>query len=178
MDKTFTLGSRMEVNKFIFLDIDGVLNSDQYYSEGVYNQVYEKLIKEYSHHIAWGVCNIDPKLVERLNKLTEITGSKIVVSSTWRSDSHLQDIFNIIGIKGSIYDVTPYMRERHRGSEIQEWLDRQSEPYEYVILDDDIDILDSQRPHFILVNKKIGLSDKDIEHAVHILNNKKGKYNA
>ena len=40
-----------------------------------------------------------------------------------------------------------YFISRHRGSEIQEWLDKQTEPYRYVILDDDM--LDCQLPYFI-----------------------------
>lgn len=33
-----------------------------------------------------------------------------------------------------------YFISGHRGSEIQEWLDKQTEPYRYVILDDDSDM--------------------------------------
>lgn len=75
------------------------------------------------------------------------------------------------GIKEPIYDVTPYMRSRHGGSEIQEWLDKQTEPYRYVILDDDSDMLDWQLPYFIQTDwLKWGLSDEDVEQAIHILN--------
>lgn len=70
-----------------------------------------------------------------------------------------------------IHDITPYMRSRHRGSEIQEWLDKQTEPYRYVIFDDDTDMLDSQLPYFIQSDwLKWGLSDEDVEQAIHILN--------
>lgn len=94
-----------------------------------------------------------------------------VVSSTWRSDSNLQEVFNLVGIKEPIHDITPYMRSRHRGSEIQEWLDKQTEPYRYVIFDDDTDMLDSQLPYFIQSDwLKWGLSDEDVEQAIHILN--------
>lgn len=78
--------------------------------------------------------------MERLNRLTDATDAKIVVSSTWRSDSNLQEVFNLVGIKEPIHDITPYMRSRHRGSEIQEWLDKQTEPYRYVIFDDDTEL--------------------------------------
>lgn len=64
-----------------------------------------------------------------------------------------------------------YMRSRHRGSEIQEWLDKQTEPYRYIILDDDSDMLDCQLPYFIQTDwLKWGLSDEDVEQAIHILN--------
>lgn len=101
----------------------------------------------------------------------DATKAKIIVSSTWRSDSNLQEIFTLVGIKEPIYDVTPYMRSRHRGSEIQEWLDKQTEPYRYIIPDDDSDMLDCQLPYFIQTDwLKWGLSDEDVEQAIHILN--------
>lgn len=130
---------------------------------------YNDWIKEHPQRIAWSACNIDPRAVERLNRLTDATGAKIVVSSTWRSDSNLQEVFNLVGIKEPIHDITPYMRSRHRGSEIQEWLDKQTEPYRYVIFDDDTDMLDSQLPYFIQSDwLKWGLSDEDVEQAIHI----------
>lgn len=53
----------------------------------------------------------------------------------------------------------------------QEWLDKQTEPYRYVIFDDDTDMLDSQLPYFIQSDwLKWGLSDEDVEQAIHILN--------
>lgn len=64
-----------------------------------------------------------------------------------------------------------YFISGHRGSEIQEWLDKQTEPYRYVILDDDSDMLDWQLPYFIQTDwLKWGLSDEDVEQAIHILN--------
>lgn len=159
------------MNKFIFLDIDGVMNSNLFYINKAQDKRYDDWVKNYPEYIAWNACNIDPKAVERLNKITNTTGAKIIVSSSWRSDSNLQEIFNLVGIKEPIYSITPFMKERHRGSEIQEWLNKQTEPYRYVILDDDTDILDCQLPYFIQSDwMKWGLSDGDVEQAIHILN--------
>lgn len=71
------------MNKFIFLDIDGVMNSNLFYSERTQDKRYDEWIKDHSQHIAWGACNIDPKAVKRLNKITDATKAKIVVSSSW-----------------------------------------------------------------------------------------------
>lgn len=90
------------MNKFIFLDIDGVMNSNLFYSERTQDKRYEEWIKDYSKHIAWGACNIDPRAVKRLNRITDTTKAKIVVSSTWRSDSNLQEVFTLVGIKEPI----------------------------------------------------------------------------
>lgn len=70
------------MNKFIFLDIDGVMNSNLFYSERTQDKRYNDWIKEHPQRIAWNACNIDPRAVERLNRLTDATGAKIVVSST------------------------------------------------------------------------------------------------
>lgn len=79
-------------------------------------------------------------------------------------DDNLQEVFTLSGIEQRISD-------RFRGSEIQKWLDKQTEPYRYVILDDDNDMLDSQLPYFIQTDwLKWGLSDEDVEQAIHILN--------
>ena len=145
-----------------------------------YEKVFKTLVEETGNYLinhslramVLGVSGgIDSRAVERLNRITDATKAKIVVSSTWRSDSNLQEVFTLVGIKEPIYDVTPYMRSRHRGSEIQEWLDKQTEPYKYIILDDDSDMLDCQLPYFIQTDwLKWGLSDEDVEQAIHILN--------
>lgn len=159
------------MNKFIFLDIDGVMNSNLFYSERTQDKRYDEWIKEHPQKVAWGACNIDPKAVERLNKITRATGAKIVVSSSWRFDDNLQEVFTLVGIEQRITDRTPWLTKRVRGFEIQEWLSKQTEPYKYVILDDDSDMLESQTPYFIQTDwMKWGLSDEDVEQAIHILN--------
>ena len=56
--------------KIIFLDIDGVLNSDIYYRK------VDRSVKDWTR--------FDPKAVELINKLIDEFSAKIVVSSTWR----------------------------------------------------------------------------------------------
>lgn len=159
------------MDKYIFLDIDGVMNSNLFYSERTQDKRYGEMIQKYPQHIAWSICNIDPRAVERLNRLTDATGAKIVVSSSWRFDSNLQEVFTLAGIKEPILDKTPASKERIRGYEIQTWLDKRTEPYRYVIFDDDSDMLEAQLPFFIQTDwLKWGLSDEDIEHAIFILN--------
>jgi len=72
--------------KILFLDIDGVLNSDVYMASDEYYQScqdagikdhmsYEVVTK--AHHL-----HIDPTAVKLLNTLIEKTGVKVVLSST------------------------------------------------------------------------------------------------
>lgn len=157
-------------NKFIFLDIDGVLNSNLFYCEKHEHVRFNEAKDKYPEDIAFGVSSIDPIAVNNLNKILEATDAKIVVSSSWRHYPCLKDVFEAVGIKSPIFDITPVV-SRTRGIEIQTWLDKQTEPYVYVILDDDSDMLDSQLPYFIQTNwMERGLSNSDVEQAIKILN--------
>lgn len=157
------------MDKYIFLDIDGVLNSEQYYLEKP--QRWKEFKDKLDKHIAWGVCNIDPKAVKLLNKLVDETKAKIVISSPWRGDYALQTIFSLAGIIEPIYGETPRSEHRRRGAEIEAWLEERKEPYKYVILDDDSDMLDTQHSNFIHTDWRVGLTEENVNEAIKILNN-------
>lgn len=159
------------MNKVCFLDIDGVLNSVKFFEEKSQSKRWNEFKEKYENkHIAFGLANIDPKAVELLNKLTEATGAKIVVSSSWRGDSALQTIFTLVGIKEPIYGETPRLYSSYRGQEIQQWLN-EHKCDKYVILDDDLDFFDSQLPYFVHTDWKVGLTESDMNKAINILNN-------
>ena len=126
--------------KILFLDIDGVLNSGNYIIrlDGLFDD------PKYQ---------IDPDAVVRLNAITDLTGCKIVVSSTWRlaflgqmADPlrSLQGCLRSYGITGDVIDMTPDKRNairNRRGKEIQAWLDAHyNEVEKFVIIDDDTDM--------------------------------------
>lgn len=134
------------INKYLFLDVDGVLNSVSWYRE------------EWNKDHVYPQGDFDPKCVEIVNRIVEETGCKVVVSSSWRTESNLQSIFDKAGLKFKIHSITPF--GSHRGCEIQEWLDSQTEPYVYAILDDDRDMLSHQRKYFIKTNTVIGITDE------------------
>lgn len=57
--------------------------------------------------------------------------------------------------------------------EIAEWLRLNAkEPYRYVILDDEEDLLFNQREHFVKVDGSKGLSKTDVRETIKILNTK------
>ena len=173
------------MNKYLFLDIDGVLNHDEWFESDDYR----------NHQQNWRVSMFDPVCVERVNRILSETGAKLVVSSSWRSMSDLKEIFEGVGLPTE-FDVKPhadyiYFREEYnhdsnvfwRGSEIKYYLERHPHS-SYVILDDDCDMLDEQLPYFIntcgdrivqknayLRNGGSGLTDKCVEQAINILNN-------
>ena len=178
------------MNKYLFLDIDGVLNHDEWFE----SEQYKK------HQGNWQKSMFDPKCVARVNKILEETGAELVVSSSWRSMSDLKDIFAGIGLPtkfhitpdaNRIYPDLDPIRDLYnddirywRGSEIKYWLEHNAEsPYTYCILDDDCDMLEEQHDNFVLtcgdrihrpnlyaINKGSGLTDWLTKIVIKILN--------
>lgn len=154
--------------KCIFLDIDGVLNSGKY-------------IKRLDGDFDDPINQIDPVAVVRLNQLTDTTGAKIVVSSTWRLAflgqcaeplRSLQGCLQTYGITGAVIGMTPNkanaVRNR-RGKEIQAWIDdHYSEIEKFVIIDDDSD-MGRLLPHLIKTLFSDGLQDIHVQTIIGIL---------
>lgn len=149
------------MDKIIFLDIDGVLN------------VYCEGRDEYG-------CTFHKHFEDNLRWIIEQTNAKIVISSTWRMDGLevIKEMWNKRNLAGEIIDVTPVIDICNRGQEIQYWLDRNNVS-NYVIIDDDTDMLDSQMNNFVRTSKNedhpdcvdigYGLTRKCAEKAIKIL---------
>lgn len=99
---------------------------------------------------------LDPVALGFLNRIVKEYNCKIVISSTWRKHDDAFDfkrmfcIAGFIDLANSIHEdwSTIDSPEAHRGSEIKVWLDKHNNP-EYIILDDDSDMLDYQMDRFI-----------------------------
>ncbi len=156
------------MSKIIFLDFDGVLNSQLWYVRTKGSR---------------GRDDLDPQAIEFLNNLIEKTGAEVVVTSTWRLNrtaEELQDILNRNGFKGTVIDKTEsFGRPCLRGNEIHQWmLDNvqkigcyYSDYKQYVIIDDDSDMLYWHRNNLILVDGYVGLTPTNVYKATKILNN-------
>lgn len=161
----------------VFLDIDGVLNSQLFYQERFRERSNRDTIitdeEIYLHD------NIDKKAVSFLNNLCKDIDAKVVISSTWRKNrtvEDLQQLFKIVGGTFDIIDKTLFLDMSHlaigtsipRGFEIEVWLrsninfDKHGMyPYQfqrYVILDDDSDMLYVQRNNFFQTDSYCGLT--------------------
>lgn len=158
--------------KIIFLDIDGVLNHQQFYTD-------RQNIKDGSY-VENNICR---KSVSNLNDLINETGAKVVVSSTWRhgrTASDMQDILNEVGFTGEVIDCTPNLRGQGclRGNEILKWVKDNKELIgadyynftDYVIMDDDSDMLYWQRNNFLLIDRFVGLTMGAVFQAKKMLN--------
>ena len=171
----------------IFLDIDGVLNSNLWY----YKRMSQNIEKDYP------LSEFDPDAIKRLNKILLETGAKIVVSSSWRSghtNETMQKLLTDVGVIGEVVGLTPSFRgmitdyTTPRGCEIDWWLkkeglfqrinwseEKQMEFIEkakvknYIILDDDSDMLYKQREHFVKTDNMVGLTDEDVDKSIMIL---------
>lgn len=164
--------------KIIFLDFDGVLNHEAFYKER-FKKRYEEGAMSHPYS------EVDPKSVANLNSLIEDTGAKVVISSTWRHSGldYCKDVLEFHGFKGEIIDITPNLRSDNclRGNEILKWVKDNEELIggryynftEYVILDDDSDMLYWQRNNFLLIDRFVGLTMGDVFRAKRILNNGK-----
>lgn len=171
--------------KIIFLDIDGVINNTDWIHE---QHTLKKLNKakkeqkELSKEEFYGEM-LNPEMIVNLNRIILLTGAKVVISSTWRNGlevEQLQRMFDKKGFKGEIIGKTPNLRDQDsvRGNEIASWirtnvgiLGVKYDGYfnEYVILDDDSDMLYSQRNNFICIDGGPGLTETMAYRAMRIL---------
>lgn len=86
------------------------------------------------------------------------TDTKICVSSTWKhhfgtkgyisTPDKWEDAFQLLGFNPGTYVGITGDRRTLRGEEIQDWLDKHPEVEDYVILDDDSDMLPEQFAKF------------------------------
>lgn len=156
--------------KVIFLDIDGVLNSIT--STCLMKQ---QLIPYIRYHI-------DPYNIHFLNIICkEIQDLKIVISSTWRKNTELDEIKDVLYGGGllpniEIVGVTPNLHS-FRGYEIKKWC-IDNEVTSYLILDDDSDMLEEQMKYFIRVDDVTGLTLKDAVKAIGIFDKTNKFYQA
>jgi hypothetical protein len=154
----------------IFLDIDGVLNNEI----GMLNKTPEQYHKE-QDEIGYPLCMVDPRCISLLNDLIEETESKIVMSSTWRkgkSIKEIQELCDLWGIKGEVVGKTPSLLKYGtvRGNEINSWIeDNEKRVTNYIILDDDSDMLLCQRNHFFHCDGFSGLTPNIIYKAKRFL---------
>lgn len=160
------------MKKYIFLDVDGVLNGNH-------------SISKYQ---------LFPNYLNNLKILVNETKAMIVLSSSWRNFFHKENdklVANFPNKRGDlllkelfklnleIFDTTKLgYSSTVRGEEIKEWLDINApKNYKYIILDDDNDMLEEQLNNFIqtkfngLSINDEGLNDKILKKSIVKLNN-------
>lgn len=140
--------SRM--NKYLFLDIDGVLS------------LYET---------GSGFYSLNKSRLRLLSELIKETGCLIVLTSTWRLDAKALRIFNRkIAYRGlTVFSQTPHLPNESREVEIRTWLEMYAScAYRYAILDDLV--LNGFDEKFFKTNPRKGLTSEIKDSIVHLLN--------
>lgn len=145
--------------KILFLDIDGVLNSEVYF-------------KSASHPDSIS-SKFDPNGVELIKKLVEEFSLRIVISSTWRygATDRLMHELKSAELIGYLYHewFTPVIHPAHRGAEIKLWLELHSEVTDYIIIDDDENILEEQMCRFVKTDLHKGMTEEHLNRVRAIL---------
>ena len=167
--------------KIIFLDIDGVLNNEEWLSGKEYKErKYVEINGEQYRN------DIDERLLKNLKVIVNHTGAEIVLSSSWRNApkdhsvlTYLNYMLNKYGL--SIMDKTGKVGGGFRPREIKNWLDTHDDMNieAFVILDDDFTYNDYSKcgieKHLVethFYGKDGGLQLYHSGKAIQILNNK------
>ena len=168
--------------KYIFLDFDGVLNTEFYQNQLI------------SQGKPWGDENgafFDPEAVMQLKRIVDATCADIIIESSWKylGLKALREMWAARRLPGRLIDITPFTASdiwlltaepndidiemgHCKGIEIASWLlDHATAEARYVIIDDEYVILDSQLPQFIMTNPFDGISEEVANRAIAILNN-------
>ncbi len=154
------------MSKVLFLDIDGVLNSERsvvaHYAKpfwpGNVGEDAKPLLTTRSGNL------LDPVAVSLIHAIVAQTKCKIVISSSWRIGSAVSD-FTFVP------DVVGLTTTRHlgvRGHQIQHYID-EHDVDQYCILDDDSDMLKHQLPYFVKTSGMNGISIENYYQVLRIL---------
>jgi len=175
--------------KLLFLDIDGVLNSyalnkpfltalkDGVISNGKADGDIEPVCRIHRF------LSIDFSKAALIADLCEQFGFKIVLSSSWRYSSGLGKTIDSLKRFSGFDILMPYLvgqtvriaymdRDRlnrykqdshygERGAEIQDYLDTHEDVEDYLIIDDDDDMLSNQMDHFYNTDNWDGFTHRD-----------------
>ncbi len=160
----------------IFLDIDGVLNSECFYIKRYRNMRELRMIDvnslgEKDPRVKRILCEIDLYNLDILKHIVNETNSKIVVISSVKSQPFFKDIANhLINIGLPIIDTT-IDNGYNRGYGIKRYLETHN-VNNYIVIDDTIfeDYDDEILNHLIKTNYcDSGLSPEDAEKSIKLL---------
>lgn len=144
--------------RLCFLDFDGVLNSDRYFAAN-------PRVKENE--------NLDPAAIGLLCDFLDRTHCQVVVSSTWRIGSTVQELRDILSERGfrqpeRVIGKTTE-RTMNRGRQIDAYLKKLTRAdVQFVIFDDDGD-MEPHMENFVMTDGRVGLTKANLSQAQRIL---------
>ncbi len=147
----------------VFLDFDGVLNTEQYQAELA---ISGKACRD-----KWGPL-FDPRAVSNLKNIIDETNASIIVTSTWRyihGLDGLKEMWEARSLPGKIMGILPCdSLMLSRGEVITEYVSAYAIP-SYIIIDDIDEFGIEQKPYFIKVNPVVGISKANVKKAIESL---------
>ncbi len=163
----------------VFLDIDGVLNSPDWFGHWPPKDEVTDGI-DVSDLALVADTYLDPVAVQRLNRLAG--KAEIVIASSWRYGFTVDQIrwmFERRGFRGTVAGAIPQLRERP-GREIRAWLEQNEDPENprpFCVVDDYCRDLDEVEGHTVettdrsqaLRSRVTGLLDEHIEQILTML---------
>ncbi len=173
------------MKKYIFIDFDGVLNTERHHRFLV--SAGKKTSDEF------GPC-FDPEAVANLEKIVDETGAVIVICSSWKLEGvdRMMALWKTRKMPGILAGCTPdyipgmdilnldldnpdaFEQLAGKGNEVKQWLSENApknpEQYQYVILDDVPDFLPEQMDCFIQIDPRVGITMENAEKAIEIVN--------
>jgi len=188
--KLLPKGEDKKVEKYLFLDFDGVLNTGSYQK-----RMKKEGIDAYDEYGPM----FDPQTVEYLRQIIDRTGCKVVISSTWRNEgiARMRQMWKDRNMPGEIYSMTPILlsitfqdamngellsapTKQAKALEIDMWLQKHaSKDARYVILDDEkIYLGEDNYSHMIEIDDQEGIEVYHVQRAVYTLNEKPNKMNS
>lgn len=161
--------------RVVFLDIDGVLNSEPWFARSEAERLGPDL--DPALDTTW-IAMLDPDAVARFERLVTTSGAKVVVSSSWRAMVALPDLARFLAVRGftgeligattTSYGLVPD-GVTERGHQIAHWL-AANPVTSYVILDDQSDMA-HLADRLVLTTWERGLTDDDVDRALALLAN-------
>lgn len=172
----------------IFLDLDGVLNSEAFLRklDAQHRQLGHTDAERNEHTcVCYALVHqIDRDAVVRLNRLVAETAAKIVISSSWRKlfdPPELHRILSKHGLVAEIIGETPdgytdpemlatfgHLERLYRGYEIDLWLRKHPEVDRFVILDDGSD-MEMHKNRLVQTDFEEGLLDDHVDLAIRVM---------
>lgn len=184
--------------KVLFLDFDGVANTWAHLCTLTGNRTppVDDLERGFLASVAnkedperelWSYRHIERVKVPLLNQIVDRTGAKVVISSSWRRGTSVEELQQLLffhGFTGEVIGKTAedlHRREEYvkraeeeghdniwRGWEIQEWLDRHPEVTSFSILDDESD-MNGVEGHLVQTDFDNGLTQEHVDQVVAML---------
>lgn len=136
-------------HKIIFLDFDGVLNNPYYLTRAYKTQDLDKYQRQF-----------DPLKVKILQKICQFTHAKVVATSSWRGKESFAYLQNQgIPMLDMVSDTMG-----GRGCDIDMWLQRQDDDFDYLILDDETSDYSPEQMKHLICTKETYSSDLAVKY--------------